>query len=290
MQKKTFVLASVLAAVAASPASAAASTLRGVLVAKDPHRQTVVLASANGQARTIYVGSAGKRLALGRQVAFTARPLGNGRFVGRSARVFKRTKSARLRAVVLRDDRRRGSYLVSAGGSTFVLRARPSARDLASSSETPPPALPPGTPIVATVTPTASGPQATSLTQTGQQEASVQLNGIFLGAAGDKLQIAVVGKGLVSLTVPAGFVVPALSPGQLVAATATPGATGELTLTAIRPDNPPPAAEDRKSINITITIVNSNTNSTSNSNRSRDDDDESEDDDDDESEDDDDDD
>lgn len=268
--RKALALAVLTGVALTLPAAADAAVFRGVLVAKDPNRQAIVVASPNGQARTVYVGNALSRLAVGRRMVVTGQQLASGAYVGRNIRVLGRARHARLRAVVVRAQGRK-QYLVSAGGSTFSLRTA-SARARRTGSGSSP--LSPGMGILADVNPTApGGPAAGTVTATNPAQ-TIPLSGIFLGVSGNMLDLAVVGSGLVKLTVPTGFVLPALTPGKLVKATATPGPAGELILTGLQEDNQTPS---QGSINITITIVNNNTNNNNNNSGGDDDDDDSDD-------------
>ena len=102
------------------PATAGAATFSGVVVAKQPARHAVVVASRTGVVRTVHT----QRLALrvGARVAVTARTLADGTYSATKVSVHGRALRARIRGVVAR--RLASGYLVSAGHSVLAVRTR----------------------------------------------------------------------------------------------------------------------------------------------------------------------
>ncbi|MBA2462573.1 MAG: hypothetical protein H0V45_12535 [Actinobacteria bacterium] len=228
-------LAAGLLAVAA-PASAA-TAWKGVVVAKDAKRGTVVTASANGVVRTARSPKA-RTLRIGERLAVTGTQLADGTFAAASVRASGRAKTARVKAVVVRYQKTQKRLLVSAGGSTFAL-ARPAAvRTLASVSESSPQ---PGDQIEATVNVSTPTPQATAITTVGRL-GTLEVEGILTKIGDGSAELVVARAGYVTFALPAGFVLPAgLHVFDEVKAIVAIGTDGKLTLLALQSD----AAADR---------------------------------------------
>lgn len=91
--------------VAAAPATAApASAWKGVVVAKDVKRGTVVTASATGIARTVRTAKA-RTLRVGQRLDVRATELADGTFKALGVKTFGRAKTVRMKAVVIRNQR-----------------------------------------------------------------------------------------------------------------------------------------------------------------------------------------
>jgi hypothetical protein len=65
----------------------------------------------------------------------------------------------------------------------------------------------------------------------------MELEGIFLGLSGNQLRLAVEGRGEVFVTVPDGFQLPSLDPGDEVELVVSVDASGAFTLVAIQKDD-----------------------------------------------------
>ena len=139
MKRVLLLAAACIAALAfALPAVAGTTTFRGVVVAKDSTRKSIVTVSRNGVVRTIRASGKLKRIQVGRMVAVQAASLPDGTFAASKLRPLGRAGQARFRATVVSA---KGTTLaLSAGGSVFALRVRGgkagSARAPASARET----------------------------------------------------------------------------------------------------------------------------------------------------------
>lgn len=211
------------------PASAQASTVwTGVVVAKDGSRKAVVTASAKGVVRTLRAPVKVGSLRVGQRVFARARLLGDGTFASQGLRVTGHAAKARVRAVLVRYQRQLGRYLVSAGGSVFAIHAR-SARTTAAVRGTPQP----GDQVVADLSLEDDGTVETAgLTSVGHVD-MLELEGIFTGLAGSKLQVAVAHRGLIDVAVPAGTALPTLEAGDEITLVVSVGADGAFTLVSV---------------------------------------------------------
>ncbi len=226
-----FALAAGLLA-AAAPASAA-TAWKGVVVAKDSQRGTVVTASANGAVRTTRSTKAAS-LKVGQRLAVTGSRLADGTFKAASIKVTGRAKTARVKAVVVSWQKAQRRLLVSAGGSTFALTRSSKARTLSSVVETGPQ---PGDQIAATVSVTTGTPQATAVTTVGHL-GTIEVEGIVTQlVAGASIQLIVAKAGFVTFALPAGFVLPTgLAVFDEVSAKVSVGVDGKLTLLKLESD------------------------------------------------------
>ena len=238
--------------VAVSPASAA-TAWKGVVVAKDVKRGTVVTASAGGAVRTarsanVHVFKIGQRL----DVRGTA--LADGTFRAATVKANGRARTAKVKAVVVRWQKAQKRLLVSAGGSTFAL-SRTATRTLASSSEHAPR---PGDQIMATVSLTTATPLATSVSTLGRLGV-LEVEGILTKIEAASIELVVAKAGFVTLALPAGFVLPAgLAQFDAVKAHVAVGTDGKLTLLSIRSDDDNDQVdedEDEDEIEVTGTIT-----------------------------------
>lgn len=231
---RLFIAATVaaLAVLAAGPARAAVWT--GTVVAKDPARAAVVTASPGGVMRTLRAAPSRIRsLRLGHRVSARAARLADGTFRAGSVRVVGRAKRATIRAVVVRYERRRSRYLVSAGGTVFAVARASGTRLLASSHE-----AKPGDQVVATVTvqPGAATPAATNVTTVGRVGV-LELEGIVTEIAPGSLKLVVARAGFVTVALPADFVAPpSLAQFDEVELLVGVGTDGSFTLVALQGD------------------------------------------------------
>ena len=238
--------------VAVSPASAA-TAWKGVVVAKDVKRGTVVTASAGGVVRTARSANA-HAFRIGQRLDVRATALGDGTFKAATVKANGRARAAKVKAVVVRWQKAQKRLLVSAGGSTFAL-SRTATRTLASSSEHAPR---PGDQIMATVSLTTATPLATSVSTLGRLGV-LEVEGILTKIEAASIELVVAKAGFVTLAVPAGFVFPAgLAQFDAVKAHVAVGTDGKLTLLSIRSDDDNDRVdedEDEDEIEVTGTIT-----------------------------------
>ncbi len=226
-----FALAAGLLA-AAAPASAA-TAWKGVVVAKDSQRGTVVTASANGVVRTARSPKAAS-LKLGQRLAVTGTRLPDGTYKAASVKASGRAKTARVKAVVVNWQKAQHKLLVSAGGSTFVLTRNAKGRTLSSTTETGPQ---PGDQIAATVTLATGTAQATTVTTVGHL-GTLEVEGILTKLAAGTIEVIVARAGFVTFALPAGFVLPTgLAVFDKISAKVSVGTDGKLTLVELKTDN-----------------------------------------------------
>jgi hypothetical protein len=214
------------AALAALPAAASADTVDGTVVARDAARGTVVTAARSGAATTLRVRRVAA-FAPGERVRGRARPVGDGTFEAVRVKRRGRAGSVKLNATVVARTGR--DYVVSAGGSTFALRAGRRAR-----------AAGPGALVAARLKVVKGKVTAKKVRQTGLAT-TLELEGTFVDAAEGSLRVKVAGA-LVTVLVPAGVGIWD-EPGDEVALTVTVGPDGAFTLVA---DPEEPLEEDEE--------------------------------------------
>ena len=101
MKRVLLLAAAGIAALAfALPATAGTVTFRGVVVAKDSARKSIVTVSRNGVVRTVRARGALKRVRVGRLVAVQAASLPDGTFAASKVRPLGRAGRAHFRATV----------------------------------------------------------------------------------------------------------------------------------------------------------------------------------------------
>ena len=216
--------------VAAGPASAA-TAWKGVVVAKDAKRGTVVTASTGGVVRTTRSPKA-HTFKLGQRLDVRGAALADGTFKAINVKATGRAKTAKVRAVVVRWQQAQKRLLVSAGGSTFAL-SRKATRTLSSSTEHAPR---PGDQIAATVTLTTATPQATSVSTVGRIGV-LEVEGLLTKIEAGSIELVVARTGFVTLALPAGFALPAgLAQFDAVRVHVAVGTDGKLTLLSIGDD------------------------------------------------------
>ncbi len=234
--KRTLVLLALAAGLlaAAAPAVAApAAAWKGIVVAKDAQRGTVVTASANGVARTIRTPKS-RILRLGQRLDVRATALADGTFKAVGVKVSGRAKTARMKAVVIRNQRSQQRLLVSAGGSTFALARGGKARTVASVVENGPQS---GDRINATVDVTGTTPHATSVSTVGRLGV-LEVEGILTKIDAAGIELIVAKAGFVTLALPAGFALPAgIAVFDEVKAHVAVGTDGKLTLLSLQSDD-----------------------------------------------------
>lgn len=208
---------------------ATASAFRGVAVAKDAARHSVVVASKGGLVRTVRAPGRAGSVRLGHRLVFSARRLSDGTFRASSLRASGNARHAVIRGVVVRNQRRLHRLLISAGGTVFAVRAP--ARGFASSHRGPRS----GDRVEVRVTISGNGLEANSLNEIGHTN-DVELEGIFLGIADGKLRLAVAHRGEVFVTIPADFQLPTLNPGDEIQLEVSVDTAGAFTLVSVQSD------------------------------------------------------
>jgi hypothetical protein len=225
--RRTLFFVAALASVLSLPATA--SAFRGVAIAKDGARHAVVITSKGGLVRTVRAPGRAGSVRLGHRLVFAARRLSDGTFRASSLRTRGNTRHATIRGVVVRNQRRLHRLLLSAGGSVFAVRAP--ARGFA--SDRGPRA---GDRVEVRVNISANGLTASTLDELGHEN-GVELEGIFLGIADGKLRLGVVHKGEVFVTVPDGFKLPELKPGDEIELVVSVDSAGAFTLVSVQSDD-----------------------------------------------------
>jgi hypothetical protein len=220
----------ILALGAVPSATAGSASFGGVIVAKDPARKAVATASANGVVRTVRAPGAFARLHVGQRVGFHARRLADGTFAASRVSVTSRSTHALLRGVVVRYERARARYLVSAGGTVVALRAH-AGRALASSAHDR--SARPGDQIVAAVTITGSTLQAGQVAQVGRV-GTLEIEGIVTEISPTSLKLVVAHAGVVTVAIPAGMQLKNVKLFDEVELRVAVGTDGSFTLLAAR--------------------------------------------------------
>lgn len=225
MKRFALLFAAVVAVVViALPATAGAATFRGVVIAKDSARKALVTASGNGTVRTVRVRAGFKRVAVGGRVTVHATKLPDGTFSASSVKRLGKTRQAHVRGTVVK---RIGARLVmTAGGSVFALRVR--GKTGASEGG----GLQPGDKVDCDAKVKNGGLEAgeDDIDEVGHDDELV-LEGIYLATAEDgTIELAVVHKGRVFVTVPEDLEVPEFSPGDEVRLEVTVNEDGSFTL------------------------------------------------------------
>ena len=201
--KRTVLVGIVGGLIAAFPAGAGAATIKGIVLAKEPGRHAIVVASPNGVVRTVRVKSLRQRV--GARVDVRAQRLRDGTFRATRVSIKGRARKALIRrAVVVRQ--LRGRLLVSAGGSVFSIRSA-ARRTLAAVGSS---GFRPGTVINATVGITSSGELEQDDVQPVGQASTFELEGTVASVVTGSFVLAL-DDGGATVTVSTGGV--ALPPG-----------------------------------------------------------------------------
>jgi hypothetical protein len=225
--KRTLLFLLAASVVLSLPATAAA--FRGVAVAKDSARHSVVVASKGGLVRTVRAPGRAGSVRLGHRLVYSARRLSDGTFRASSLRAAGSARHAVIRGVVVRNQRRLHRLLISAGGTVFAVKAptRGFASDRGPRS---------GDRVEVRVTISGNSLEANSLDELGHAN-GIELEGIFLGIADGKLRLAVAHRGEVFVTIPAGFQLPALNPGDEIELDVSVDTAGAFTLVSVQGDD-----------------------------------------------------
>lgn len=207
------------------PATAGTASFRGVVIAKDSARKSIVTVSRNGVVRTVRARGALRRVQVGRLVAVQAASLPDGTFAASNVRPLGRAGRAQFRATVAAV---KGATLaLSAGGSVFALRVRGGKTGSATGG-----GFRPGDRIAANALVKGGSLQARreALKRIGHDD-QLELEGIYLATADDgTIEMAVVHRGRVYVKVPDDVIVPDFQPGDEIVAVVTVGADGSFTL------------------------------------------------------------
>ena len=226
MKRVLLLAAAGIAALAfALPATAGTVTFRGVVVAKDSTRKSIVTVSRNGVVRTIRARGALRRVRLGRVVAVEAASLPDGTFAASKIRPLGRAARAHFQATVAAV--RGASLALSAGGSVFALRVRGGKKGSATGG-----GFRPGDRIETRAIVKSGSLQARreALKMIGH-DGQLELEGIYLDTADDgTIEMAVVHRGRVYVKVPGDVIVPDFQPGDEIVALVTVNDDGSFTL------------------------------------------------------------
>jgi hypothetical protein len=162
-------------------------------------------------------------------VSYTARRLADGTFRAGAFRASGRVNRAVLRGVIVRNQAKLHRVLLSAGGSVFSVRA-PARGFLSHRSHGA------GEKVEVRVRIGDDGLGAISIVDLGQAS-TLELEGIFLSVNGDQLRLAVEHRGEVFVTIPAGFRLPQLLPGDEIELLVNVDAAGAFTLVRVQADD-----------------------------------------------------
>src|SRR5215210_1486667 len=214
------------------PATAGAATFKGVVIAKDSARKSLVTASRNGTVRTVRLTTGFKRARVGGTVLVRGSKLPDGTFSAAAVKRLGKSRGTHVRGTVVR---RLGARLViSAGGSVFALRLT-GKRGAADGG------LKPGDRVDCDVrfkhgTPHADEGDIDELGHDGQ----LVLEGIYLSTAEDgTIELAVVHRGRVFVHVPEDVEAPAFEAGDEIALVVTVEDDGSFTLVKGENENEP---------------------------------------------------
>jgi hypothetical protein len=232
MKRYLLLLAASIAALAVVlPATAGAATFRGAVVAKDAARKALVTASSDGTVRTVRLHAKFNRFRVGSTVAVRGAKLPDGTYSAAAVRKLGKARGTHVRGTVVG---RVGARLVmSAGGSVFALRL--TGKTGASEGS----GLKPGDRVDCHVRFKGGSPEARSgdVDKVGH-DGQLELEGIYLATGDDgTLEVAVVHRGRVFVTVPDDVEVPDFTAGDEIALVVTVGDDGSFTLVKARNEN-----------------------------------------------------
>jgi hypothetical protein len=223
------------------PATAGAATFRGAVVAKDAARKALVTASSDGTVRTVRLHGTFNRFRVGSTVVVRGAKLPDGTYSAAAVRRLGKARGTHVLGTVVR---RLGARLVvSAGGSVFALRltGKQGAADGSG--------LKPGDKVDCDVHFRGGSPEtrAGGVDKVGH-DGQLVLEGIYLATRDDgALELAVVHRGRVFVSVPDGVDVPDLTAGDELALVVTVADDGSFTLVkAENEDDPGEGGDDGK--------------------------------------------
>ena len=206
------------------PATAGAATFRGAVVAKDAARKALVTASRDGTVRTVRLHTGFARFRVGALVAVRGAKLPDGTYSAGGVRRIGRAPGTHVRGTVVQRLAKR--LVVSAGGSVFALRV--TGKQLAADGG----GLEPGDRVDCHVRFKRGSPEtpANGIKEVGH-DGQLVLEGIYLTTDDDgTIELAVVHKGRVLVSVPDGVDVPAFTAGDVVVLVVTVEDDGSFTL------------------------------------------------------------
>ena len=213
----------VILTAAALPAQARASTFAGIVIAKQPQRGTLVLASASGAGLTIQAASGAR---IGDRVALHGARLRDGTIASRQLKVLSHVREARIRGVVVRQ--RTGSTLLATGHSVITIHSRATRRTASGSDDD----LRPGTPAEFTIRFDGEELVEEDVVALQGQPGNVEIEGVVVSVS----PLVVSTEELpITITVPAGMTLPAaLAPGRRVELIVQVGAGNVFTLATVK--------------------------------------------------------
>jgi hypothetical protein len=211
------------------PGGAEAATIKGTVVAKDAKRGTIAAATRSGAIRTLRTSSA-SRVRVGKRLTANVTRRGDGTYTVKNVKWGRgAAKRARVRGTVVQRSAKR--YLISAGGSTFAVAKRRSAKASASAVRT----AQAGDVVIADVELGDDGASCDDVKPVGQAD-KIEIEGIFLDFKDGVMRLGVERKGLVEIKVPEGMQVSA-QPGDEVELIASIAEDGTFTLVALHSDD-----------------------------------------------------
>jgi hypothetical protein len=210
-------LVAAAALLGAMPAAASADTVTGTVIARDAQRGTIITSGRTGGVATLRVVRAAA-FKPGQRVRASATALGDGTYRAAAVKRRGRAGAAKARFTLVRRAGR--EYVVSAGGSTFALRAG-SGSGVSTAGA-----------VVTAKLRVAKGKAAVAKAKQVGQATTVELDGRFAGVGGGVVRLAVGAQDALAVAVPAG-VQPALETGAEVELLSAVGADGSLTLLAV---------------------------------------------------------
>lgn len=219
--KRGLVFALAFAVVATAPTAASAAKWRGVVVAKDPGRKVVVTAS-RGTMRTLRAPGRFQALRIGNRIVARGVRLADGTFRSQGVRRVGRSRAARLHVTVVKQQGNMGRTIVSGGGTVFALRG---GRHYEVGDELD---------CLVRINPVGRL-HALACDEIGHAS-SLELEGIFLDASDGLLRLAVLHRGLVTVTVPDDVELPDYEAGDLIEILVSVEEDGSLTLVSSQGD------------------------------------------------------
>lgn len=234
MKRYLLLLAASIAALAVVlPATAGAATFRGAVVAKDAARKALVTASSDGTVRTVRLHAKFNRFRVGSTVVVRGAKLPDGTYSAAAVRRLGKARGTHVRATVVRQ---LGARLVmSAGGSVFALRLTGKQGAAEGSG------LKPGDKVDCHVHFKGGSPEARNgdVDKVGH-DGQLVLEGIYLSTRDDgSLEVAIVHRGRVFVSVPDDVTVPTFTAGDEVALVVTVEDDGTFTLVKAENENDP---------------------------------------------------
>lgn len=226
------------------PATAGAATFRGAVIAKDAARKALVTASSDGTVRTVRLNATFNRFRVGSTVLVRGAKLPDGTYSAAAVRRLGKARGTQVRATVVRQ---LGARLVmSAGGSVFALRLTGKTGAAEGSG------LKPGDRVDCHVHFEGGSPEARSghLDKVGH-DGQLLLEGIYLSTRDDgSLELAVIHRGRVLVSVPAGITVPDLTAGDEVTLVVSVADDGAFTLVKAENEDDPGDGGDDGNVDI----------------------------------------